>query len=475
MTNYLETIAIAGNSLAASLCALSVRRSLPENLKIVWIRPQNPNRDDALYGNSTSPEAYELNLNNGVSEPELILETNTSFSLGTKYANWGQTQKSWMQCFHLPFPSDTGVAFQHLMTRFDGSLEDYLIGAQAALHGAFAHPPSEDQRSPLSEAEYGYHFSPAEWSELFYSKLKKTQTEIVSSSVDFAEVVNGEITRIRLGNNQIVEADLYIDCTGTDALLRNSVELNDRDGKNVLREVALNETLTKKEKPGPAYRHIEQNPDGWRSITPLRNKEINLTLTSPVSRSNERLGHTYEIGHRSEAWKANCVSIGLSAYVFEPVSPAPYSLLSRDIKRLLELIPIFSDYNFERQEYNRQFKNDILHALSFQSALYHRNTDSPYLISTELQRKLSCYAKRGVLASYDFEPFNEQDWCILLSGMGIKPKHYDKLVEQLDADDIKQRLKNFESGIKNIVKRMPPHHVYLEQLTKYLMASPDHG
>ena len=149
---------IFGNTLAASMTVLALSKALPKNIKLKWLRPTEPCASDVLYGGITSPEAYQFNLQYGVTEPELILNTDSTFTFGSNFKNWGNDNRTWMQCFHLPFAATSGVELQHFMTRHNAALGDFLISAQAAIKGTFAHPPDDKPQSPLSRAEYGYHF-----------------------------------------------------------------------------------------------------------------------------------------------------------------------------------------------------------------------------------------------------------------------------------------------------------------------------
>ena len=184
---------------------------------------------------------------------------------------------------------------------------------------------------------------------------------------------------------------------------------------------------------------------------------------------------TFALGHRNKAWHGNCVGIGHSAYALEPISPAPYILLKNDIERLLELIPVNHEVQIERQEYNRRFQDDVTHAELFHCALYAEQRDVGFDSSEKLHRKLTQYLHRGILASYDFEPFNQQDWAILHAGLGRVPKHYDRMAEQVDFEKMQANLDSMRTGIAHLASSMPAHHIYLDKLSTYLRNSEQHG
>lgn len=462
---------VFGNTLAASLTVLALTKALPKSIKILWVKPSSSCPSDLLYGGITSPEAYQFNLQLGITEPQLILDTDTTFTFGTHYTNWGSNNLTWMQCFHLPFAATSGVELHHFMTRHNASLGDYLISAQAALKGTFAHPPTENLQSPLSRAEYGYHFEPSQWSAVFSEEIDKTGVKVIREDIAKLEYNQERISCVHLVDGQKLQADLYIDCSGTGSRLLGALNnefITQRTVQVVDQTEACSET-------GPACRTITGTESGWKSVTPLRlsNQVVSLFETSFVE--EQTATQTFKLGHRKKAWQGNCVGIGQAAYALEPITPAPYILLKKDIERLLELIPVNDEIHLERQEYNRRFENDLSHAELFHRALYAEQRDVGYGGCEKLDRKLTQYLHRGILASYDFEPFNEQDWAILHAGLGRKPKRYDRLAELVDFEKTQSNLDRMRAGIAHLASKMPNHHIYLEKLSMYLRDNEKHG
>ena len=52
---------------------------------------------------------------------------------------------------------------------------------------------------------------------------------------------------------------------------------------------------------------------------------------------------------------------------------------------------------------------------------------------TLAQIKLDQFASRGVLAAFDLEPLNAEDWTILHFGMGRRPARYDRIADRVPA------------------------------------------
>lgn len=456
-------LVVVGNSFAASQCVAVLTKELPNSFEIVWVRPTEKAKSDEMYGSITSPEAYKFNINVNCNEPDLLLKTATSFSFGTGFVEWGHHKRQWMQCFHLPFPVEAGVSFHHFMTRHGANITDYLISAQAAIHGRFAHPPTDNPNSALSRAEYGYHFDPIEWSELFYDYVKKQEVNIIESDVTSVQLEDGNIAAITLNKGAKITADLFVDCSGAHSCLLS--ELNGK--RHIQRHVQATRSRQDVAHTGPSYRQVRGKLDGWESITPLQN--CNLHFSQKILDGDILEGYTqYTLGHNTKAWIGNCVGIGHSAYMLEPVTHGPYVMLMRDIERLLELVPLGGSLELERKEYNRRYSNDIEHGLLFHKALYHEQYDIGYTFCEKLERKLTQFSHRGIVVSFDFEPFNVQDWIILHAGLARRPSNYDQMANQVSEDDMAEKLISIRKGMVHLAKQMPPHHLYITKLKQHL-------
>lgn len=478
----LTHIAICGRGLAAQMTAAALSANLPKTLKLTLIETDSSDTCDAFYGQVTPPEAYDFNLNAGVNEPELILESQTSFALGTLYENWSAGALSWLQGAHLPLPVSAGVPFQHYLTRLgQTALEPYLITAIAARSGKFAHPPT-DPKSPLSRAEYGYQISPDHYATIFARAAQRRGVEKIVADINDVVSADGTIKTVRLSTGQTIDADMYIDCTGPEARLLESMS-KPRKSTRTLGAVYSYEPM---EATGSAYRHLRGTDYGWTSVVSLQGGLLCMDVFHPDHATDALSAHTareaeiFEIGlgRRPEAWVGNCVGVGQAAGVLEALSLAPMRLLQRDIERLLNLIPLTRHMTVEKREYNHQFRQDFDHAHAFNRAFFETATpvDSLYWqaaktepVSDNLAQKLLHFERRGYLLDYDLEPFNTQDWLILHYGMARIPTWFDITAEQIPLAKIEIELITLKAEIARLVEKMPPHGSYIEKLKAYLV------
>ncbi|ESQ74733.1 tryptophan halogenase [Asticcacaulis sp. AC402] len=477
---------VCGSGLAAQQVCAALAPYLCDSLGVTWIAGISSADSDFLYGNLAPPTAYDFNLSLGVSEPELILNSDTTFSYGTHVTNWGALKLNWVQAFHQPLPVLEGATFQHYLTQQgQAALEPFLVSAVAARRGVFAHPP-EDPAHPLSRAEYGYHFDATAYGALFELAAANGGVRKVAADVSAIDAVDGAIKAIHLSNGQTLTADLWIDATGPQATLlsqiggvRHSADLRQK------RRLCVSLTRMEAETPGPAVTTVNGTSYGWQAKTALRTSTLMLTTSDPDSDLEAQAvpetapvrSATVDIGFRDIAWVGNCVGIGHAACVAEPLTIAPILLLQRDIERLLPLLPVSDDLSVERREYNRQALADYVHADLFMRALFETQPVEGSLYwrdatrtpaDERLARKIEQFESRGLHVAYDLEPFGPEDWLILHYGMGRRPLRYDRIVDGADNARIRQYFESLRSNIDSVIRSMPPHGTYLNGLTNYL-------
>ncbi|MEE2526835.1 tryptophan 7-halogenase [Hyphobacterium sp. HN65] len=464
-------IVVSGGGLAGNLAAISLANSLGQGFEIIQIMEPGAPPEDLVYGHAADPEIYNFLRRAGLGEPALILATGTSFSYGTEYRHWPGSG-GWMQCHHAPFPTIAGIPLRHHITRAGLALEPFLISAQAARAGRFAHPPS-DPDNDLSGAEYGYQFDPAEWTAQLDQLVAGSRVRRITSPIVEVAIEDGLVSAIQLENGQTVTADLFIDANGPSRRIIEAAGGRFRTERTIRAGLSVRET----QQPGPPCLTIEADAAGWTSKAHLQTAERMIRVGADDAGAEAPSAVSIALGELSEAWVGNCVAIGHAASVIEPLTPAPMIMLRRDIERLLELVPASAGMTVERREFNRRFLEDVEHIRIFHDALFLSVSapEEPYwqaaAASTEnakLQRKISQFGNRGILTSYDLEPFNEEDWTIAHMGLGRRPEHYDRQIDGLAAAESDQALARMKQSIRQLVSKMPPHNVYLNRFKQYL-------
>lgn len=475
-------IVIYGHSIAAFISALTIHTALADQVTLRVILPSEQSHSDILYGGTSSPDAYNLHLAMDVSEPELFQQTNSSFSFGTHYQHWNDEKFDWVQAFSLPFTAKYGVDFHQVLLKHKQELQAYLVGVQSVLHEKFAHPPQNQPASPLSRAEYAYNFDYQNYALFLLNKIKHKKIRLIQSELLEVKVADEHISSLLLHDGSCIEADFFIDCSGTDAKLMGALGVN----KRVHSQINLSSLTTENDAQMKPCNIVSGHVNSWQSTLYLQNTSqiLQAVITKDTPTENKPTANTSssisaDIGEQEQAWVGNCVAISHSAAVLEPFSSAPFRLLKLDIERLLELIPISNSMRMEQKEYNRRYRLDIQHAKLFNAAL----TDTSHFLPPEhsiqeqaldsdtqalLDRKLAQYLHRGLVVTYDFEPFNTEDWIILHFGMQRFPRRLGSLCDNIDNSNVKQHLLHTKNAIAAIVPKMPPCSLYTQKFLDYL-------
>jgi tryptophan halogenase len=475
-----ERIVVCGSGLAAHLTVVALARQLPPTIRITWVNGADSRDADLFFGGVTAPTAYAFNLAAGVSEPRLMVDTDSTFSWGTHFQDWGAGSISWVQCSHLPLPIIGGVLFHHHLWRLGiGELEPFLTPAIAGRRGVFAHPVDKGPRL-LARAEYGYQFNPYSYRAPFAAAAQAFQVEVVTAGISDVVCGEGTISTLRLSNGRVIAGDLFVDCTGPDALLLSSLGAEAPVGRRLRGAFSQRPT----QRVGAPCRRVIARDFGWQSETSLKAGVARLTVYAPETEIEALAAHgepqrTGEItlGRRANAWVGNCVAIGHAASVLEPLSHAPMLLLEREIDRLLTLVPFSHDMAVERREYNRQGAEDYTHAHIFNRALFETppKAQTAFWLAAcaeppheKLVQKITQFESRGWLAAFDLEPFMPEDWVVLHHGMRRRPARYDRMADRTPENEVRPVLDSMRREIENVVKTMPAHHDYMIGLARYL-------
>ena len=413
------------------MAAAHLGRTAPPGVSITVVDADTAPDTDGLYGQILPPEFYSFHLSLGTDEPELLRTTNTAFAFGTAFADWGSHR--WVQPFHLPLQTVDNVPLHTLVAQDPRlSLQPFLVSAVAARVGRFAHPP-EDAGNPLSRAEYGYLYDPVELTAFYRAAATRAKT-----------------------TTEEVEADLHVHTSAPDR-----------------GDTTFGAKLTRTPAKGTEHpmRKLAATPDGWQSEAVTRTTCLRMEVGTDIES-----GFTFHPHSHPEPWQGDTVRIGHAARVVDPLTVAPIRLLLRDLQRLADLFPLTTDTTIEARECNRVAADDTEHADIFHRAHfsdvdlsvspYHRYYSSS--ASPKLVRKLTQYNARAYLVSYDHEPFDALDWAVLHDGLRRKPRRHDTLAMGADGNSVGASLQGLHKGVETVVRKMPPHPIYLGKLLAYL-------
>ena len=239
--------------------------------------------------------------------------------------------------------------------------------------------------------------------------------------------------------------------------------------------------------PLPSFSQASAFRSGWTGLFPLTNCTAVQQVYTSVDMTDEeafdaagiftnmRLNPNafvtpLNVGRRAAYWEKNCVAIGGAAATLDPIDNVHMHLNLVGLSHLISLFPITRDCSVEAKEYNGNVGSAIDRIRDYQLCHYILNQryDQPFWdhcrtieVPDKLRYKLELFHARGMLAVYDDETFDEDDWVPMLIGHGLIPQAYDPLVDQTGDAEAIQQFQKMLGFIRTTVEPMQTMEAFL--------------
>ncbi len=448
-------------------------------------------------GEATIPGIVEFNNSLGIDENDFIKKTNATFKLGIEFIDWTKLGDSYIHPFSFFGQSIKGVNFHDFLTKTEiiqskEEMGQYSLGYMAARNNKFK-IPSKDPRDIESTYFYAYHFDAslyADYLENYSVQKGVSKLEAMVTSVN-QNAESGFIESITLESGELLEGDLFIDCTGFRSLLiGDALGSKFIDWKKWLpcdRAVAIQSELIAEAAP---YTKAIAHEYGWQWQIPLNHRMGNgYVYCSDYINENDAESHLkkhisgeltsspnhikFRTGKRERSWVKNCIAVGLSSGFLEPLESTSIHLIQTSVMKLIKYFPVngiskdlVNQYN---QEMNIQFDQVkdflILHYKTSQRDdsefwNYCRNIEVP----DSLQERMDLFQRTGQIHEREYELFLKDNWLAVLIGQGVYPQSYDSKLDQFTDKDIEFLLTALKGQIQQKVNSMPKHSEILKQI-----------
>jgi tryptophan halogenase len=442
-------------------------------------------------GEATIPAIKKYNELLELDEVQFMKLTQGTFKLGIQFNNWQNIGSSYVHGFGV-IGQDLGWLRMHhywLKMHHAGEASDFgnfSINTAAALENRFITARPEMAESPLGHIAHAYHFDAGLYAKFLrgYAEtrgVKRVEGLVVDVSV---RPDDGFIEAVTLKSGEVLEADLFIDCSGFRGLLiEQALKTGYEDWTQWLpcdRALAIPCARSNNFTP---YTKATAHGAGWQWRIPLQHRTGNGHVFSSKymdeaeaeailigNLDGEQLAEPNRIrfvtGKRKKVWNKNCVAVGLAAGFLEPLESTSLFLIQSSLIRLIRLFPDkrFDQANideFNRQtdfEYERTRDFIILHYKATDREdtefwRYCKNMDVP----DTLQRKMDLFAANGRIFREDEELFGEESWIQVMIGQGVIPRSYDPMVDIKPLSDVREYVGNVEEVVRKCVAVMPSH------------------
>ncbi|CAN5123786.1 tryptophan 7-halogenase [soil metagenome] len=492
MTNApIRKVLIVGGGTAGWMTAAALSKVLGRQVEVTLVESEQIGTVGV--GEATIPPILTFNAMLGIDERDFMRATKATFKLGIEFRNWNRQGDRYIHPFGTFGLDIEAIKFHQVWLKFRdqvGPIEDFNLAAVAARSGRMA-LPDPDPAKVLSSLKYAFHFDAGLYARYLRSFSEARGATRVEGKV--ADVVlrgeDGFIQSVTLDDGRVLEADLFIDCTGFRALLiGGALGGTYQDWSHWLpndRAVAI-PCATGGDGMTP-YTRATADKAGWLWRIPLQHRTGNGYVYSSAHISDDEALATlmakidgpaqaepnflrFTAGRRDQAWIKNGVAIGLSSGFLEPLESTSIHLIQAGITKLLSLFPDRGFDPLEIEQYNRLTAQQVDLVRDF-IILHYKATaraDTPYWdhvrtmeIPESLRRKIDLFAGRGRLFQSDYDLFAEPSWIAVLLGQGIVPRQYDALVDSLPDAAVVQRLQRMSALIGQTAAALPSHQAFI--------------
>lgn len=491
-TNKIKKVVIAGGGTAGWITATALAKKLGELLDITLVESNAIGTIGV--GEATIPTSRTFHKLIGIDEQELMRATNATFKLGIQFENWGKLGDKYFHSFGATGQESWLAGFQHFWLRgkqdnLAGDFGEYCLEHEAAQAGKFSCLPGAD-------INYAYHLDA-----LLYAKfLKKIAIEKGVKNIEgristaTKNENTGFIESLTLETGEIIEGDLFIDCTGFDALLiEKTLQTGFEDWSHLLPCDAAVAVQTEQTSAviSPFTRSIALG-EGWRWCIPLQNRmgngyvysrrhisddEATATLLREVDGQplNEPRVIKHRPGIRRKVWNKNCVAIGLSGGFLEPLESTGIHLFMMGVVRLIQLFPFNGINQSLEDQYNDLAVSELTSIRDFIILHYHatQRIDTQFWRDCKLREIPSTLAHRIDLFNNNAqayqgpnELFKVESWVQVMLGQGIMPTHYHDSVSMMAEGNLHKFLNSIKMPINEKMAAMPSHRDFINQYCK---------
>ncbi|MDO6611636.1 tryptophan 7-halogenase [Shewanella sp. 1_MG-2023] len=490
----IKKVVIAGGGTAGWMAAAALTKLLGKNLEVVLV--ESDQIGTVGVGEATIPTLHIFHRLLGIKEQDVMAATNATFKLGISFENWHDVGKDYIHSFGFLGKDCWACGFQHFWLKGQqrgivSEIGDYCTEHLAAREGRFAVLPNQDYN-------HAYHMDATLYAKFLRAIAEQHGiTRIEGKINDVLQYEDsGNIKALQLDSGEIVEGDLFLDCTGFRAMLiEGTLNTGFDDWSHWLpcdSAIAVQTKTT--EKPIPYTRSIARD-SGWQWRIPLQSRTGNGIVFCSKYMSDEDAKTTlmnniegepltdprvikFRTGSRRKTWHKNCVAIGLSSGFLEPLESTSIHLIQRGIVRLLQMFPSQGIVEEDINEFNEQTRTETENIRDF-IVLHYKVTDRTdtrfwrycknMSVPSSLQHRIDMFDASGKVYKHGNELFGESSWIQVMMGQGLAPKQYHPIVDMMEDEELEHFLGSIKAKAKQKVSNLPDHYDFVQHYCKSKM------
>ena len=437
----------------------------------------------------------------GIDEAEFVKRTQGTIKLGIEFRDWSRIGDSYIHGFGVIGRSLGPLPFHQFWLKLRQSgraapLGEYSLQTVMAPQGKFATgdrnaPPN----SPLADIAYAYHFDAGLYArylrELSEQRgVRRIEGKIVGVN---QRADDGYIESVRLESGEVVEGELFIDCSGFRGLLiEQTLKTGYVDWSQWLPCDRAMAVPSERVDPITPYTRATARAAGWQWRIPLQHRTGNGYVYSSQYLSDDEAAATllanldgkplaeprplrFTTGMRKQFWNKNVVALGLASGFLEPLESTSIYLAQSGISRLLALFP-GRDFNpLLAERFNRESAFEYERVRDFLILHYHATArnDTPFWdycrtmsVPDTLRETMELFRRDGRYFRNGEDFFALPSWVQVMLGQGIVPSSYHPIVDDMPEERLVQYVEGVRTTLAHAVAAMPTHQEWIDRYWK---------
>lgn len=504
----IRKVVIAGGGTAGWVAATALSHQFRELLDITLVESEQIGTVGV--GESTIPTIRTFHQLLQIDEREFLQQVAGSFKLSISFENWLKPGDRYIHPFGYTGLGIWACEFHHfwldsLRRGMKSELGDFCLETVASRTDQFAllarngDPSSQWSvrwaKAPAAldrpEVNYAYHIDAGLYAAFLRRMAEKRGITRLEGKIREVRQYgdNGFVEALVLEDGNVVEGDLFIDCTGFRGLLiEQTLKTGYEDWNNWLpcdRAVALQ---TRSAGPAVPYTRAIAHEAGWRWHIPLQHRVgCGLVFSSQHMSDDEAAAKLvrdvaapvvrdpwlvpFRTGRRLKAWNKNVVALGLAAGFIEPLESTSIHLAISGLVRLIHMFPSRDIADSIVERYNSASQAEMEHVRDFIILHYHANQRDEAMwrecrdmtLPDSLAERIALFRDRAHVWQGDGELFRLDSWTHVMTGQGILPQDHHPVARALPDADMRRLFDEIRKPINAAVQSMPSHQAFLEQ------------
>lgn len=488
--NSVKKVVIAGGGTAGWVAAAALSKQLGKLLDVVLV--ESDQIGTVGVGEATIPPMRTFHSLLGIDEQEFMRATEAVFKLGISFKNWGQIGDEYIHPFGSTGQGSYLADFQHFWLHakskgINAEFGEYSLEVQAAKANKFA-------TSKTGSINYAYHLDATRYAQFLRQFSEKHGAKRIEGKIQQVQQhPDGDIKALLLESGEIIEGDLFIDCTGFIGLLIDKT-LNTpyEDWSHWLPCNSAIAIQTESVEPPKPYVTCTAHQAGWQWHIPLQHRVGNGNVfCSDFMSDDQAKTHLlnnvkgkvltdprvikYKTGRRKVFWNQNCIALGLSSGFVEPLESTSIYLFMIGVVRLMSMFPFNGITQAITKEYNQQLIAELENIRDFIILHYHVTSreDSEFWrycknmsVPDSLSHRLELFKEHALSYQDSRELFRRDSWLHVMLGQGLMPQHYHSIFQTMSDEEMIGHLSKMRSTIADVVAKLPMHHEFVNHYCK---------